>query len=93
MGAFLEDFIGSQSAVQWQDDRYFVAIHGPPSDALRRVAKRNVVGLYTPDRWIEVWFGKGTIYVITRRQDQFTSAIAEGIAAGIAGFWKGRREK
>ncbi len=90
--AFLEDFIGDPTAVRWKGRRFFVDIPGKGSDALRRVAERNAPELYQARRWVEVWFERRSIEIMTRGHDQFTSAIAEGLADGIAGFWRGRRD-
>lgn len=44
------------------------------------------------DRGLEVFVGTNYVSVITRMQDEFTNAVAEGFAAAIARYWQGVRE-
>lgn len=47
----------------------------------------------TDERFIEVFVDPRYVDVITRQADEATSALAEGLAAVFARFWKGRLEK
>lgn len=53
---------------------------------------------YNSQRWIEVFLhpadeeGPACVYVTTRQHDEFTNAIAEGLADVLMRGWRGERE-
>lgn len=95
---FIEDFISGAGSVRWHRDRWYVDLAGACSTALRRqpmatpCARRRFDDDPPWKRWIEVWPGRKCIDVMTRQHDEYTNAVAEGIAERIAGFWSGERE-
>jgi hypothetical protein len=89
--------LGGESAVKWDHDRFYVRLPGRNTWALRRIFPDSPRALYThPERWIEVWMSDGAapgvIDVMTREQDYFTMALAEGIAVVLAKPFDGVRE-
>ena len=96
----LEDYVGAGGTVRWvgEQNRFYVDLLDGYSDPLQRLdtyfamlyedLSKEHDGSPRP-RWIEVWFGDDCIDVMTRMADDFTMAIAKGIAAKIARFWDG----
>jgi hypothetical protein len=88
----LENFFAGVQAdpVQWRQDRnrWFIHLPGKPSPALRGLAA--CAACRDDERWIEVWPGPTYLDVITRQQDEFTNALAEGLARLLARWFKGR---
>lgn len=60
-------------------------------DQLDAVLARGVV--YPHERFVEVWRSERSVAITTRRADEYTSAVAEGIAAFVARRWDGKREQ
>lgn len=101
LGAVIEDYLGRAARrVYWDRDRWFAVLIGLKSWPLRRAYARYSKVLTTsaraheieaePERWIEVWADKHTVDVLTRRQDEFTMAVADGLAALIARYYGGK---
>lgn len=44
-------------------------------------------------RYIEVYIDTKYVDIITRQQDEYTNALAEGLADIFARFWEGRRDE
>lgn len=103
----LEDFFrGVATEVRWDRDRWFVTLPGSPSwplarmpdvsENMRQAKKEDGVeedGSPRP-RWMEVWRDTkdGTVNIMTRSQDEFMNALAEGLAKLIARYWQGELE-
>ena len=75
----LEDYLGAAGKISW-DSRGFVSctLLGTGSNAQRRWPSLNRME-YPEVRWFEVWPAETTIDVITRVQDDFTRAVADGL--------------
>lgn len=92
---FLTDYVGAAGKCEWRKGVFFVTLIGKPSLPFKRLATftfPDAVLMYGDERWIEVWPEKKFIYIVTRRQDEFTNAIAAGMTKAIARFWQGRIE-
>lgn len=91
LDSLLADYVGSAARVEFHVDRFIVTFPGECSAALRRVGGRD---FYTErqERWLEVVLDRetGTVDVLTRRQDEYVGAVADGLAALIARHWDGR---
>lgn len=85
--------------MRWSRDRWLVDLRGVNHRALARqraiFRRLNKVDRLTPwPRWIEVWPSEKllVVSVMTRQHDEYTNAVAEGLAALIARWWTGKRE-
>lgn len=87
----LEDFLGEAGKVEWDKDRFYATLQGKPSWAFKRVFKR-VSACRDDERWFEVWIGDDCLDIITRQQDHYTNALADGFAKLAANFWDGKVE-
>jgi hypothetical protein len=86
----------------WEKDRFFLTLVGKWSHPLVHVAtpsvqKRLLVQSEQEPGWegrhMEVWLGKESLDVMTRRQDEFTHACQAGLAAVFARYWEGEVEE
>lgn len=96
VGQLLEDFLGSPEVgrVHWNEaaQRYVVDLFGPSSHPLRRThGDEWQVGRLKPvERQIEVVvYENGELDVLTRLQDEYTSALADRLATIFARGWNG----
>lgn len=94
---FLADFVGEAGRLEWSVDRWIITLVGKPSACFKQFKRRVTKGYrelfeLQPSRWIEVWPGQYCIDVLTRTMDEFTNAVAEGMAKCIARFWDGSLE-
>jgi hypothetical protein len=94
----LEDYLGgAMEKIDIVDGVRIVAVlKGRPSFPFRRQAGlppgfREATEQHT-ERWIEVFWTKKDIDVITRQTDEYTNVVAEGFAALCARFWQGKRD-
>lgn len=62
-------FGGGASQITWSNDRFFVTLHGTNEER---------------ERWIEVWFRDNKVDVLTRQQDAYTNALADGLLRCLA---------
>lgn len=90
VGKVLRDFFSDAAKVRWSRDRFFCYLPGKGSSMFRRVGGYDMQP--NEKRWIEVWLGDGCIDVMTRQHDEFTNALAAGLARRIHGFWGGEME-
>jgi hypothetical protein len=98
--ATLEDYLGGAALSVTIDvvndpNRIIALLHGKPSFPFRRnkeVGKSREMTEQHDERWLEVYWTKGSIDVITRMTDEYTNVVAEGFAALCARFWQGWRE-
>ena len=95
----LEDYVGTVGKVENTTRGLFCTFQGIPASALRRVAPELGFSheegseMFVQTCWFEVCVGANSIDIITRSQNEFTNAAAEGIAALSARVWNGRREE
>jgi hypothetical protein len=84
-------------------DWFMIKLPGEPTEPLRRVVDSDTQRVlkmgrqFRPkDRWIEVIYTESRLFVcvnvLTRMQDEFTTAVAEGLAQLLARFWQGERQ-
>jgi hypothetical protein len=96
---FIEDYVrGVATQVYWDKDRFFIDLPGGLSFACTReppdypkFARDSYHHANGDPRWIEVWSNnEDAIYVMTRRQDDITNAIADGFGHHLARAFRGR---
>ncbi|MDO8621744.1 MAG: hypothetical protein Q7R80_00760 [bacterium] len=91
----LEDFSSGVGTITFDGNRWYWALPGAPSEPLKRIAP-DVFGrlqdLLHEERWIEFIVCDDHGDVITRHQDPFVRALADGLAATIVRGWKARIE-
>jgi len=93
----LEDFLGEVATeIRWDTDRFFVTLVGKYSHPLKRVVTSPIARRDIEPGWdgrhLEVIVGKADLDVLTRRQDEFTMRVADGLADVFARFWAGELE-
>lgn len=94
----IEDFLSdAASEIQWDRDRFFVTLIGKNTHPLKRIPEAHWTARAEPEpghegRHLEVWVTDTCVDVITRSQDEYTHAVAEGLAKVLARFWQGKRE-
>lgn len=98
--AFLEDFFGTRRAgeVRWEEmgSRFYITLPGKPKDPFARVPGSGPRKPLQKQRWLEVFVcqvgNTKYINVLTRQQDDYTHALAEGLVACMTRFWGGEIE-
>lgn len=104
VGRMIEDFFGAAlERAYWERSRWFVQLHGRQSWPLARqqVSITDAYRAYRlaesgEPRCLEVFFDAETaehFSVITRRCDEYTAALAQGLAELIARTWNGKVEQ
>lgn len=97
----LEDYLGEVAlrveAVVHKDGSAHIRalLKGKPSFPFKRIPEmRNYhEGQEMHDeRWLEVYWTRRSIDIITRFTDEFTMVVAEGFADLAARFWEGKRD-
>lgn len=91
-----EDFFGGTlDDLRWSQDRFYIQLWGEASDPLRRIKDARPRPPYEP-RDIEVWPSPDSmcdsdcLYVMTRRADPLTNALADELARIFVRHWGGR---
>lgn len=92
----LEDYIGKAGKVKWSEDggRWTCRLAGNSSFPLQRVLPVDNIFVkafwaeHPWERWFEVFWGDDYISVITRRADEYTSAVADGFTKLVMRFWQ-----
>lgn len=102
--ALLRNFVGEAGTIEKQLhpqlDHWIITLPGHLTFALadEPTAMTNFVHLPFVDddrgRWIEVFIHHGPLQidVLTRQMDEFTNAVADGIANVITRYWQGSRD-
>src|ERR1019366_9963794 len=71
---------------------WIVLLPGTPSNPLKRIFPE--VFEHQPpggkERWLEVVVDDGSVDVLTRQADDFTNALADGLAEVLCRGWSGR---
>lgn len=96
----LRNYVGEGGVVEWRADRYYVTLPGNQSPALRghagltpaKAAYFEEIVAEKRERGFEVWRDETTVDVITREQDDFVRALAEGFAQVMTYGYRGSRE-
>jgi len=94
----LVDYLGAtMTNIKWRSGRWTAQLVGSKSWPFRRLEPDSrLAPAYEEeakeDRWIEVFFHRNSIDVLTRRQDELTNNIARGFAQLLARYWQGRLE-
>ncbi len=96
----VEDFMGGVGEI---DDNYqkdghpwwIVLLPGSPSHPLSRIYPEMMQYQPPPgvDRCLEVCVADDCVDIITRQADDFTNALAEGLAEVMCRAWGGRRSE
>lgn len=93
----IRDYLGEvMTSLKWEGDRFFVCLVGKTTAPLKSVATEDMRRIVTSndgeERYIEVWPSDDCLDVMTRRSDEFTNNVADGLAKIFARFWQGRLE-
>lgn len=88
----LEDFFNGQATITWDKNRYMVCLPGSCKHPLLRISPLFTEG-HAPEhrlRWLEVWEDKERtcLDVMTRLQDEYVNALAEGLIEVFRRFWQ-----
>ncbi len=99
VGKVLEDYLGALLiGKEWKRDRWLALLVGKKSWPFRQVEDTSsamaqaAVEEAKEERWIEVIVTRGSIDVLTRRQDELVNNVADGFAKLVARYWQGRLE-
>lgn len=79
----VKNYVNLPDSVTKEGNFLFIALPGNASFNDRFTPPDNV-------RWFEVFYDKDYVDVMTRLQDEFTSAVADGFARAIARRWSGK---
>lgn len=85
--AILRNFLGGCGTVEWKEDRWFLDVPGIPTSMFNDVPGARFTYQGNEKRWIEVFWGKDNVDVITRQADNFTNALAAELASSLARFY------
>lgn len=85
----VRNYFGGCGTVEWSQDRWIVSLPGKPTWAFEGIEVDVMPQSRNDERWIEVYVGDDNVDVITRRQDEFTNALAAGLAGAFARYWDG----
>lgn len=91
----LKNFFGDAGKVVRDGARWTVSLPGKPTAPLEGIEGALARAVRDDARWLEAYHhqGKGPdLDVITREQDEFVMALADGLVALFARFYKGRVE-
>lgn len=89
---------GAELTLEWKSDRFFVRVPGSnsvPYKGLGNKFEAAMIERYKPPhdgRCIEVWLGDDSLDVMTREADEFTNALAQGLAECFSRYWGGMLE-
>lgn len=89
----IKDYLDAAlSEFQWDKDRFLIVLVGQNSAPLKSVADPDMRRILTSEdgqeRFIEVYLDNNSLDVITRRGDEFTNNVADGLARIFARFWE-----
>jgi hypothetical protein len=91
VGKALEGYLNGAATVTWEGDRWFVFFPQKPSNPIRDL-NPSFYFVREGDRWFEVVCNPRCSFdVLTRQQDEFVNAVAEGFAEFCARYWGGER--
>jgi len=85
----VRNFFGECGTVEWNEDRWTVSLPGKPTWVFEGIEDDMMSRMRNTERWIEVYWGRSNVDVITRLQDEFTNALALGLAEVFARYWEG----
>jgi hypothetical protein len=80
VGDSLKDYVSDCGDVAWSHDRWIAHLPGASEDT----------SIHRPNRWIEAYVGPDYVDVMTREQDEFVNAVAEGFVRRLARRFDGR---
>lgn len=84
------NYVGEAGLVSWSTDRWVVDIPGTPTSPFDGIHGALSWPMMHDKRWFEVYFQPGQpMDIITRAQDEFTTAVADQLARAFARFYKG----
>ncbi|MHC4899983.1 MAG: hypothetical protein ACYTGW_23065 [Planctomycetota bacterium] len=98
VGKALEDYLGAfMTSNKWDQNRWLAQLDGGKSWPFKRLEADSRRAWHHEEearecRYIEVWFSKNSIDVLTRRADEATMNLADGFAKLIARYWGGKLE-
>lgn len=95
VGKALRAYVGDAAAVEWwpQCHRWGVMFPSKPTTPRQAFTTRDVSAGLHEERWLEVFVSRDQLDVMTRSQDEFVSAVADGFAEFCARQWKGEVER
>lgn len=85
-------YVNASGRIEKPADRFMVTLIGGSKNPFPRAVDAEIFAPPFEVRMFEVYVDAKYVNVMTRQQDEFTSAVAEGFAAAIARKWNGRRE-
>ena len=89
----LYNFVGGAGELERSDDRWLITLPGRCSATFEGIDGAYPLLPARDERWIEVIFRGGkSLDVLTRQQDDFTCALADGLAQAFARFYQGELE-
>lgn len=84
----LYNFFGTAAELERDDDRWLVTLPGRCSATFDGIEGAYPLVPARDERWIEVIFTGGkSLDVLTRQQDDYTCALADGLAQALSQFY------
>lgn len=95
IGKALRAYVGDAATVAWwpESGRWGVTFASRPTTPRQAFTTRDVSAGLHEERWFEVFVSRDQLDVMTRSQDEFVSAVADGFAEFCARQWKGEVER
>jgi len=90
--AVLRDYLGHGCTISSNGPRIIAMLQGAPSYPFKSIPdykKYQEAAEVHSERWIEVFWTKKNIDIITRQTDEFTNVVADGFSMLAARFWGG----
>jgi len=84
----VRNFFGEAATIEWDQDRWTVSLPGKPTWTFEGIEPDMIARVRNTERWIEV-YPTGTLDIITRRADEYTNTLAQGLAEVFARYWEG----
>lgn len=91
----LDGYLNGAAEVTWNEDRWICSFPSEASEPYRNLAPEFYVVRPDKARWFEVILVDADLDILTRMQDEFVCAVADGFAAFAKRFWNhvGRPEQ
>ena len=83
------NFFGDAAKIKYDVSTWLVSLAGKPTWVFEGIEEDMMPRMRNTERWIEV-NGYGTrVSITTRRADEYTNALAEGLANVFTRYWEG----
>ena len=84
----VRNYFGDAGKVEWKQDTLTVLLPGKPTWTLKGIEPDMMPRMRNEERWVEVYGHRSQVTITTRRADEFTNALADGLMQIFARYWE-----